>query len=318
VSPGATHQVQAAYQWILGRDADAYGYEHFGSALDAGTMDGHALRNLLIQSPEFRSSAHQLLPVQVSEGVVVIVDPNEPEFGSYVARHGGWKGQIVKTIVDLLPESGVFIDVGANVGIMSFNAARKVGPSGKVISFEPNPLNVANFRRGMLANSLDNVLLYPLALSDRQQILTTSATSNAKVRVNTDPMSLDDVVQAVPADTLLAQEGRVDLVKIDIEGYELFALKGMDKTLQRLRPLVLCEFNPLCLRHEGQIDPAVLAEYIFTMTSQVDIVEADCALTRISSAVELMDLWRQRDAEAVATGRLPSGAVHFDLLYRAY
>jgi hypothetical protein len=142
-----------------------------------------------------------------------------------------------------------------------------------------------------------------------------TSASNAKVLGDALATQASDVIQAIPADELLDHEPRVDLIKIDIEGYELPALRGLERTLGRCRPMVLCEFNPLCLRAQGGIDPAQLADFIFGRADAVELVEHDHGRTRVGSADELMRLWHDRDAAATAAGILPPGWVHFDLLF---
>ncbi|MBL7660180.1 FkbM family methyltransferase, partial [Escherichia coli] len=91
----------------------------------------------------------------------------EPEFGRCLAAGGGWEPHIATAITGQLEPGATFVDVGANVGVMSFQAAVKVGAAGRVLAFEPNTDNAALFRRGIVANDLGNVRLFPFALSDR-------------------------------------------------------------------------------------------------------------------------------------------------------
>lgn len=314
-APDAAREIVGqAYRWILGREADAGGLETYSSHLQKGEMDPAALRALLLGSVEFRGRTQ--LAVVECNGTSVVVDPFDNEFGTAMAKFGAWEPMIGQTIEDGLPVGGTFIDIGANVGVMTLRAARKVGDSGRVVAFEPNPGNVDKLLRGVVANGFENVTVYPMAASDRAGVIFTSKHSNGKVVATTDPMQIENAGQAVRVDDMVAELDRVDFVKLDIEGFEVQALRGLAKTLARHRPTVLCEFNPLCLVPHGGVDPRELADLVFSMTDRVTIIHGDEILTEATSASNLMEVWTARDAAIAALGHLPLGWTHFDLLFK--
>lgn len=313
-SDGATMQVQAAYRWILGRDADGEGLSHYSRALRSGELTTQDLRRILMDSSEFRGKTPDFVVVDIGNGVKAVVDPREPEFGQHIVGGGTWEPHIVEAIRSNLVAGDTFVDVGGNVGVMSFQAADAVGPTGKVIAFEPNWRNVAAFRRGLAANGFGNVIAFSIALSDHRHMIGLTSASNAKVTGEALATQPGDVVQAIPADELLEREERVDFVKIDVEGFELPVLRGMRRTLHKHRPKILCEFNPLCLRAQGGIDPALLAEFLFDLAPIAELVEHDGGRTRVESVRQLIDLWSERDAHASRQGILPEGWAHFDIL----
>lgn len=143
-----------------------------------------------------------------------------------------------------------------------------------------------------------------------------TSASNGKVIGEAVAIQKADVIQAIPADEILALEKRVDLVKIDIEGYEPQALRGLRDTFGRHKPKVLCEFNPLCLVSQGQTEISDFAILIFGLTSMVELVEHDGSRTSVRSAADLVKLWHDRDEASTRSGNLPAGWVHFDLLFQ--
>ena len=64
-------------------------------------------------------------------------------------------------------------------------------------------------------------------------------------------------VQSVVLDDRLRELSRLDLIKLDIEGYELVALRGLERSVARHRPTLVVEFNPRCLERQGH-EPADL------------------------------------------------------------
>jgi FkbM family methyltransferase len=161
----------------------------------------------------------------------------------------------------------VCLDVGAAGGAHLLLMARRVGPEGRVLGFEPRPGSLRALRRVVrLAGVADRTELYRLALTDGEgelplripivptrahlpgttvDLAGTAAFANLPHRRITVPTRrLDDVVEDAGLD-------RVDVVKIDVEGAELAALAGAGRTLDRFRPLVLAEADDL---HQARFD----------------------------------------------------------------
>ena len=311
MTAAARQQVIEAFRWILGRAPDPVALEDYAQALASGSATPNQLRDVLIASPEFRE--RKLEAVQLTSGVTVVVDPAEPEFGQTIAVHRDWEPHVGHVLAAELKPGNVYLDVGANVGVMAFQAARLVGPQGRVIAVEPSPANADLFRRSMLANGLDTVRLHQIAASDRFQMLALGQNSNAKVQAANAPLAADHIVQAERLDDVLAHEPRIDFIKMDIEGFELPALKGLTETFARHRPKLLCEFNPLCSEPLGFSSQAV-ADHLFSLGGRMEIIDHDVDRLVVGSAEALLDIWRRRDAEVSAAGLLPPGWLHFDLL----
>jgi FkbM family methyltransferase len=154
----------------------------------------------------------------------------------------------------ILFQDAVVVDVGANIGIYSQLLSRCVGPNGLVHSFEPSP---DNFRRLSAAtDDLSNVRLTQAAVGERS--------GDCKLYVS-DKLNVDhraytadgDSRHAVPTEMVALDDyfkpgQRVDLIKMDIQGYELHALRGAQRVLQENRDInLLLEFWPAGLRQAG-------------------------------------------------------------------
>jgi FkbM family methyltransferase len=287
-SPASLSDVCVAYRLLLGREPDISGLlDHATKSLKGMSLG--MLRNSFLASEEFRASQrHNIVRVEMSDGLFVVVDSAEPEFGHVIYHHRTWEPHIIKLITEHLHPGDVYVDVGANVGVMAFHSARAVGPSGKIFAFEPDQTNASRFLEGVIANSFKNVLLFPFALSDRQDVFSVTGSSNAHL---TAPQYGSRLTQSIPGDQVLAGEKRMDFVKIDVEGHEPFALKGLAQTLQRHKPMVLCEFNPRCLKDHGSVDPATFASDLFNITNVLEVIEHDGNRLQVVSVRELMDHW---------------------------
>jgi len=157
-----------------------------------------------------------------------------------------------------LGDGMVVIDGGANLGIYTMLASRLVGESGTVLSFEPGPGSFDRLAHNVALNRASNVDAINKALSDRCG--TASLYHNLGWPIAYALADYDggrtayEEVETTTIDTEVesAGLGRVDLIKLDVEGAEEAALRGARQTLLRHRPTVLFEHNPLTPIEAGQ------------------------------------------------------------------
>ncbi len=147
------------------------------------------------------------------------------------------------------------VDVGANIGLHTLGLARRVGPAGRVHALEPEPRNFRLLARAVEAARLGNVRLHAAAAAERTGTLSLyiSDANLGDHRAYPDGEHRRTVtVPTVTLDDVLAEEPRVDFMKIDVQGFEVHALRGMDRTLGRSPEIgVLCEVCPELLRSAG-------------------------------------------------------------------
>lgn len=176
----------------------------------------------------------------------------------------------IDLLISLLGPGMTFVDVGANIGLFSLLASRKVGDTGTVLAFEPAAGTFERLRRNIELNGSSRIVCERVALSDRTAnaaslvhpsgrgdgycFLRTSGTgtleSNTEsVRV----LRLDDYAEE--------QDLRsIDVIKIDVEGGELSVLQGAKGILQRsASPVLLFECYPEWCNRSGTSPAAVFA-----------------------------------------------------------
>jgi FkbM family methyltransferase len=164
---------------------------------------------------------------------------------------------------DFLPEGGVMVDVGAAGGVHAVLGARAVGPDGRVVAIEARPGSAAILRRWRTLLGLDQLTVLstaigaePGSLDLRTPLVPTrshsddgpDATALGRLpgRVRTVGMTTLDLVVA-------AQElGRLDLLKVDVEGAEPEVLAGGAATIERFRPVVVIEIEERHLERTGR------------------------------------------------------------------
>jgi FkbM family methyltransferase len=154
----------------------------------------------------------------------------------------------------ILPSDHV-IDAGANLGVFSHLMARAAGPGGRVTSFEPDPVLHAALVNNARMNGLP-IRALPVALgaASASANLNRGLYNSGDNRLSYSPKQSSGGQVAVEVSALddILQGDRVDLIKIDVQGWEVAALQGMEKTL-KLNPAVrlFLELWPYGLKAAG-------------------------------------------------------------------
>jgi len=148
----------------------------------------------------------------------------------------------------LVRRGGVAWDVGANVGLYAMLMAKWVGPEGRVVAFEPDPVNFSYLRKNAAANGFENMICVPTALSDRSGRARFEAEHGPIGRVifpGNRPRGRVISVDLATGDGLVLEDGlpRPDVVKIDVEGHEVNVIRGMMQILQEAAPSLWIEVH---------------------------------------------------------------------------
>jgi FkbM family methyltransferase len=164
------------------------------------------------------------------------------------------------TLVGSLLEPGdIFIDGGAHVGMFTLVAAARVGPSGKVLAFEPAPAARSQLMQNLALSRFPWVEVSAQALADRagaRDFVSFSNDAWGSSSFAPPPEFAGGCVETVETTTLdevIAPEDRmrVRLVKLDLEGAEHAALRGAQSLLQDVHPDFLVELEPEHLARQG-------------------------------------------------------------------
>lgn len=164
-----------------------------------------------------------------------------------------------------IKEGWTVIDVGANIGAMTLAFAKLVGNKGKVIAFEPTDYAYKRLLRNISLNSALAPVInvnkcfvstHDTMRSDMKAFSSWRLDSNDK---DIHPVHLGKVMEAsetpsVSLDSFISEHklSRVDLLKIDTDGYELEVLKGSSELLKKFGPYVIFECGQYVLRERGQ------------------------------------------------------------------
>jgi FkbM family methyltransferase len=180
---------------------------------------------------------------------------SRPCWSSLYCAYSRYEPHTADAIKAHLPRGGTFWDVGAHIGVISLFASKIAGAGGHVLSFEPSPDVLALLCRNTEGKNI-KVLPYGIGNADALRSFAAQGTSSTASFVE-DVTAInrhflpDQPIEQVTVtmrklDTLLdaALSPAPSLVKIDIEGFELEALKGADRLLSSIRPKLLIEIHP--------------------------------------------------------------------------
>jgi FkbM family methyltransferase len=165
--------------------------------------------------------------------------------------YGAYEPGVLAFLRDTADAAGpgaVFVDVGANAGTHVLGLARRVS---RIHAFEPWPTAFSALRRNVEINALGHVVLHPYGLGDANgrsafYVPTTANQGTGGFVPNVNLGRPDEILPIRRGDEVVAAAGveRIDIMKIDTEGYELKVLSGLRESLARFRPVVVTEVSP--------------------------------------------------------------------------
>ena len=149
----------------------------------------------------------------------------------------------------------IVLDIGAHIGYFTLRFAKKVGNTGKVFAFEPDPESFAILKKNVELNGYKNVILVNKAVSDRNArlklYLSEYSTSDNRLYESEDTRNSVEVDTIRMDDYFTNKQQKVDFIKMDIQGSEANALRGMPDILKNNKLKLSTEFWPIGLKQCG-------------------------------------------------------------------
>lgn len=160
---------------------------------------------------------------------------------------GTYEKGILTYLQSVLKRGDCFVDVGANIGLMSIFASQLVEIEGKILSYEAHPKTIDLLKENIQLNQLANVQVYPYALGvtegktkiyDNWQVNRGGASLIVKT---VDSESYDIEIHCL--DSVFPDNTTPKVIKIDVEGFELEVLKGASETIKKFQPILIVELS---------------------------------------------------------------------------
>ncbi len=176
---------------------------------------------------------------------------------------GLYERSILRRYDRLLEAGAVAIDIGANCGAHTLQMARRVGPDGLVFAFEPTDYGFGRLQRNLELNprlgqrvKAQQMFLCSDAGSPPAEVFASWPVAGSRAELHHDhggrAVSTSNATATRFDDWVETQRpGRIDLIKLDVDGYETDVLRGSVQTLRRFRPVILMEYAPYLLSEFG-------------------------------------------------------------------
>lgn len=210
------------------------------------------------------------------------VDPAS-NFGSRLMAEGNYEPDLTQACRSLLREGDTFFDVGGNEGWFSMVVCRSVGPTGRAFVVEPQERLWSVILENASLNRFANLTLLPFGVARKEGVVPMNlypSLNSGSSNFGSGKRRFDKVqrVTVMPLEKLIDQSGadRIDLMKIDIEGFELEALKSAGRHLGSTIRRLVVEIHPPLLKARGESEEQVrdlLAEcgYLREMVGEVEL-----------------------------------------------
>jgi FkbM family methyltransferase len=185
----------------------------------------------------------------------MFVIPNDVGISRELVIHKIHEPLTPSLINKILKNGMVCLDIGSNIGYYVLLESELVGKEGKVIGIEPSPINFEYLKKNVDAVINKNIEIYNFAAADENKTLdfVIGSKSNwSKVLSENEKVGDDEKlvsVQARKIDTFVKEReyDKIDFVRMDVEGYEYYLLKGLEEVIKTFKPKLLIEVHKMFL-----------------------------------------------------------------------
>ncbi len=237
---------------------------------------------------------------QSSNGLFA-VDPEDLEVGEKL-RKGGFGLDEIERIKSLISDDSRVLIVGSHIGSLVIPISRHCK---EIVAIEANPKTYELLSLNLRMNNIENVVSHNIAASEKTEIITfflNTVNSGGSKRAPKQSHFMYEYdsperveIQAHALDTHLSNHA-FDLVLMDIEGSEFFALKGMPKILQECKSLIV-EFLPHHLRNVAGVDAETFLKQIPERFTKVTIPSQNVTLSREEAQAFLLKMFRDQKGD---------------------
>lgn len=168
--------------------------------------------------------------------------------------------ETLELFTGLLKPDSIVLDIGANIGLFSVLASKYVTGKGKIYAIEPTTKTFDFLKKNLEINSISNVEAFKVAFSNTKSLVSMTPPQHAltsrfgdsfnQIREITDPEQNTDTIETSIFDEFIFEQNikNIDVIKMDIEGAELFCLQGATNFLKSPhKPTIIFEcFEPHC------------------------------------------------------------------------
>jgi FkbM family methyltransferase len=168
----------------------------------------------------------------------------------------GFQDKIYSLISDKIKNAKVILDIGANIGYTALTI-NKINPGAKIYAFEPHPNTFRKANHNVQLNNSENIILYNIGLSNynntvRLYEVNPNNSGMNRILLNQNDYPYVEIEVKTLDDFLIDNKiDRIDILKIDVEGYEYNVLTGGSNAIKKYKPAMIIEINDQYLREKN-------------------------------------------------------------------
>lgn len=267
---------------------------------DKNTLDKQELLLASFTQPVFKTVKIDNISFDIK------LDPNNGLVDKEIYAKGSWEPEMLREIGHHINEESVCLDIGANIGQHSLFMA-KIAQKGRVYAFDPITKLTTQIKESVEKNSLSNIEVLNFGLSNENKIidiyLNNLNMGNTTFKKRLGASSVEKAETKI-FDSFWESRGKIDFVKIDVEGYEYYCLLGMKESLRKYHPKIILEFTPLFYNKMG-IKNEEIIELLFNLGYSLYDLEKNREeltrdnmqdfLKRVTIQTNLLCIYKQND-----------------------
>jgi FkbM family methyltransferase len=240
------------------------------------------------------------VPVNVA-GVTFLVGHRSGSEFRRARNFAAWEPEFLTAFCQAIGQARVVYDIGAATGLYTILAAR-ANPSAQIYAFEPQSNNHQALMTNIALNQLANVTALKIALGDTNGTASLQQRGGGEIaglgthRIGASAGAGMPVVELTTVDRLVAsaEAPPPDVIKMDIEGFETRAVRGMRETLRKYRPELLIELHPRAIAELGD-DPGDLDAFLDELGYDREVLHEPSATTEQHSQFHVRYTARRND-----------------------
>ena len=181
--------------------------------------------------------------------------PNDEGISTELQIYGIHEPLTTHLVLNEIKEGMVCLDLGSNIGYYAIIESNIVGKSGKIFAIEPSPINFPILKTNLENQKMENYTANNIAIGEKDEemeFIVSKKSNWSKIRMNNEEINSGDEVIKIPVKTLdlFVKENsieKIDVLRMDVEGYEYNILKGAEKILEEYKPKLLIEVHKMYL-----------------------------------------------------------------------
>lgn len=211
---------------------------------------------------------------------------------------GFYEPHIMNVLTHIVQPDWVCMDIGANIGAISLAMSYRASGGGVVFAFEPSAENFRYLSLNVRQNKAGNIIPLKLGVYEENKNMAFSFIDFgggwSHLTTEHAERGIQETIVCVKLDDWAVERGlgRLDLIKLDVEGAEVPALKGAEGLIRGFRPDLIVEFNPGAQQTIFKEDPSLLYRKLMELYPSLYVIDFNYTVQQLHSYEQLMNYFR--------------------------